>query len=331
MSRKTLRIRSTVLTTSSASRCWPLALLLLVAQLSFDRHDISVSCPHPPTSRSHNWIGFARRVSGVGFVPAAWSGGLSVAVVVGGVRRRRICEFPRLSARRSRWSLLWSAVLLFRSPACFTSWTTAGCAENSHENIGALERRRLAWLSDLRPDVKLQFWFLPARHRLARRSFIPRLPHQPAVPDQFPARRMDSQAFAKEEIRAGEPNRNPPRKARSNAAHANWKNRRSKLAGGGRNRSGLGADVQPVPEPTVRDLSVPQAKPATAAFPQNHPARTPKLPPLAAPADEVEVIPAKEIVAATTEEILGKKPAEEEPAEENPAEEKSEAAVRRKN
>ena len=26
-------------------------------------------------------------------------------------------------------------------------------------------------------------------------------------------------------------------------------------------RSGLGADMQPVPEPTVRDLSVPQAKP----------------------------------------------------------------------
>ena len=65
-------------------------------------------------------------------------------------------------------------------------------------------------------------------------------------------------------------------------------------------RSGLGADMKPVPEPTVRDLSVPQARPARPKKPQPEPAKEP------APADEGEVIPAREVAAATTAEVLGK-------------------------
>ena len=88
-------------------------------------------------------------------------------------------------------------------------------------------------------------------------------------------------------------------------------------------RSGLGPDMQPVPEPTVRDLSVPQAKgprirkttlpePAKGAEPE--------------PAEEGQVIPAKEIAAAaTTEEVLGRKPAEK--AEETKPDETKEDAA----
>jgi hypothetical protein len=78
--------------------------------------------------------------------------------------------------------------------------------------------------------------------------------------------------------------------------------------------SGLGADLQPVPEPTVRDLSVSQAKPASARV------RKPALP---EPSKETEAVreaepaPPREAVAATTEDILGKKP---EVAEKNGAE-----------
>ena len=68
-------------------------------------------------------------------------------------------------------------------------------------------------------------------------------------------------------------------------------------------RSGLGADLQPVPEPTVRDLSVPQAKPGRA---KKTGAPEPGKEP--APADVEEVIPAREVAAATTAEVLGKKP-----------------------
>jgi S-DNA-T family DNA segregation ATPase FtsK/SpoIIIE len=62
--------------------------------------------------------------------------------------------------------------------------------------------------------------------------------------------------------------------------------------------SGLGPDLRPVPEPTVRDLSQPTSKPGKKAAPE-----PPKEP---APADEGMVIPAKEVAAATTADILGK-------------------------
>jgi S-DNA-T family DNA segregation ATPase FtsK/SpoIIIE len=65
--------------------------------------------------------------------------------------------------------------------------------------------------------------------------------------------------------------------------------------------SGLGADGLPVPEPTVRDLSVPQGKPDHRGK-KSAPERT-KEP---EPADEGEVIPAHEVAAATTADILGK-------------------------
>ena len=66
-------------------------------------------------------------------------------------------------------------------------------------------------------------------------------------------------------------------------------------------RSGLGADMQPVPEPTVRDLSVPQAKGGRGKKGATEPAKEP------APAEEVEVISAREIAAASTADVLGRK------------------------
>jgi S-DNA-T family DNA segregation ATPase FtsK/SpoIIIE len=73
-------------------------------------------------------------------------------------------------------------------------------------------------------------------------------------------------------------------------------------AGGPATPSGLGADMQPVPEPTVRDLSVPQPSAPQPARKPKEP-ETPKEP---APAEEGEVIPAREVAAATTADILGK-------------------------
>jgi S-DNA-T family DNA segregation ATPase FtsK/SpoIIIE len=77
-------------------------------------------------------------------------------------------------------------------------------------------------------------------------------------------------------------------------------------------KSGLGADLQPVPEPQVRDLSLPKVRPAgkgaTAkkAEPDTEvepkPAPEPEL-----PGQEGEVISAKEIAAASTADILGAK------------------------
>jgi S-DNA-T family DNA segregation ATPase FtsK/SpoIIIE len=71
-------------------------------------------------------------------------------------------------------------------------------------------------------------------------------------------------------------------------------------------RSGLGQDLQPVPAPTVRDLSVAQPnKSGRGKRPgQPEPVKEP------VPAEEVEVIPAREVAAATVADVLGKKSAE---------------------
>jgi len=60
--------------------------------------------------------------------------------------------------------------------------------------------------------------------------------------------------------------------------------------------------MQPVPEPTVRDLSVPQSK-----GPRVRKTTLPDPPKEAVPVEVGEVIPATEVRAATTEEILGRK------------------------
>ncbi len=69
--------------------------------------------------------------------------------------------------------------------------------------------------------------------------------------------------------------------------------------------AGLGADGKPVPEPTVRDLSVPSAKAVAAGRTRKSAATEP--PPEPAPAEEGVVIPAREVAAATSAVVLGKK------------------------
>ena len=64
-------------------------------------------------------------------------------------------------------------------------------------------------------------------------------------------------------------------------------------------RSGLGADMKPVQAPVVRDLSVPQGSKSPGGR---------KSVPVPEPAVEVEVIPADEVQAATTADVLGRSP-----------------------
>jgi S-DNA-T family DNA segregation ATPase FtsK/SpoIIIE len=95
--------------------------------------------------------------------------------------------------------------------------------------------------------------------------------------------------------------------------------------------SGLGADLQPIPEPTVRDLSVPQARAKVpAAPPQSNPFAAPAT--NSTPTDPTlgvgEVITANEIAAATTGDILGKASPAPSPAPRVPVEaEKEESSA----
>ena len=92
-------------------------------------------------------------------------------------------------------------------------------------------------------------------------------------------------------------------------------------------KAGLGADLQPVPEPTVRDLSLPQTKPSFRSG--LRPRSKAPDPETEQPAGvEGEVIPAKEIVAATKQDLLGKpKEKAKEPKTEEPTAETLKDAV----
>jgi DNA segregation ATPase FtsK/SpoIIIE, S-DNA-T family len=82
--------------------------------------------------------------------------------------------------------------------------------------------------------------------------------------------------------------------------------------------SGLGADLRPVPEPTVRDLSVPQLRKKSATQAVSAAAVQPPEPAPEPSLEQGEVITATEIAAATTADVLGqteppaRKPAPEE-------------------
>ena len=71
-------------------------------------------------------------------------------------------------------------------------------------------------------------------------------------------------------------------------------------------RTNLGADLQPVPKPVVRDLSIPQpGKPGRGKGLEPVPTEPP-APPAEPPGLEGEVIPARDVRAATTDDILGR-------------------------
>ncbi|MBI3880399.1 MAG: DNA translocase FtsK [Verrucomicrobia bacterium] len=89
-------------------------------------------------------------------------------------------------------------------------------------------------------------------------------------------------------------------------------------------RSGLGQDLQPVPEPTVRDLSITQAKPAVRKRGEK-PAIA--LVPIEESGAEGEIIKADEIIGkASTADILGKKSAAEKEKDKDKDAEKSRGA-----
>src|ERR1017187_2704141 len=91
-----------------------LALLLLIAQLSFDRYDLS-SARIPPNKESHNWIGiFGAYMAWFTFRPLGVSAYL-LPWIVAAFGGAYLLNFPAYLRERPRWMLLWTGVLFVRS------------------------------------------------------------------------------------------------------------------------------------------------------------------------------------------------------------------------
>ena len=87
------------------------ALLLLVAQCSFDRHDISwLGDPH--NKSTHNWIMLPGAYLAWGSFLLLGISAYLLPFVFAAFGTAYLLNFPGYLRERSRWSVLWAVVLL---------------------------------------------------------------------------------------------------------------------------------------------------------------------------------------------------------------------------
>ncbi|HEX4351108.1 MAG TPA: DNA translocase FtsK [Verrucomicrobiae bacterium] len=299
-----------------------LALLLLVSQLSFDRYDLA-SVRVPPNKDTHNWIGiFGAYFAWSTFLPLGiaayllpW---LFTAFGVGYVSQT--FSFLR---ERVRLSILWSAILLLSLTGLLHILDINSLAGFARERIHANSAGGfVGWFS-----YRYGFHLLGglgativyAALGLISLLFLTNFHLSHWLRALWPkeAAAAEDESKSDEEIalekRAKELERQK-RKLEEEVGRGVKPDKLDKLDKPEKTASGLGADMQPVPEPTVRDLSVPQAKGLRVRK-----TTLPDPPKDGAPVEVGEVIPANEVRAATAEEILGRK-SEANPQEPKPVE-----------
>jgi len=303
-----------------------LALLLLVSQLSFDRYDLS-SVRVPPNKEIHNWIGtIGAYLAWLTFIPFGLAAYLLpwISAAFGVAYLLNVLTYLR---ERLGWCLLWTALLFVSITGVLHLMNNVAVIADLTNNLytsfaggwlgyltyGRMNRYDYGFVLLGNLGAAIVYIALGLISLLFLTNF--QLGHwirallqkQAAEEDQFKS--ADEIALEK---RARELEKQK-RRLEDEVVKT------GKLAE--KTASGLGADGLPVPEPTVRDLSVPQAKGPRL--------RKTTLPPgmekpAAVPSDPMEVgevIHAEEIPPATTEQILGKKSSAPNPA----AEEKIEA------
>jgi len=289
------------------------ALLLLVAQWSFDCHDISwLGDPH--NKFTHNWI----KLPGAYL---AWSSFFLLGIaayllpfVFAAFGAAYLLNFPGSLRERSRWSVLWSVILLISLTGLLYLADDGGLRGKIHAIIGAQSIGGLlgsATYGEIpHSNYNLQYGFslfgpigaaiVYAALGLISLFFLTNFRLGGWIRGFFAGEK--SVTIGPEAIEEAALDR------RARELEKQAKQLQEQVA-----RSGLGADMQPVPEPTVRDLSVPQSK-----GPRYRKTTLPEPPKEAEPAaagEETKPASPREVPAATTEEILGKKTEPDKPVE----------------
>jgi S-DNA-T family DNA segregation ATPase FtsK/SpoIIIE len=300
------------------------ALLLLAALVSYDRHDLLANyAPADPTQHVvSNWIGgFGAALADLCFKAFGAAAYLLAVLFLG----FGLAQFiPLLGYLRRRWP--WALALLLTCAAALDLGTNpaaldrlashpatadAGLLERVSLNLSAsgaggfigllLNRNLFSYFGRLGSAILFAALWIVCLYGLTNfhigdwvRGLIQQ---RAAAAEAFAgdseklerrARDLEKEARRLQERidRAGRTEASPPKRDGTPVPA----------------RTGLGPDLQPVPEPTVRDLSVPQAKPL------EKPARRAEIEPKPPepPEEVVEVvIPAREIGPATVADILG--------------------------
>jgi len=283
------------------------ALLLLVAQLSFDRYDLA-SVRMPPNKPVHNWIGpFGAHI-------AHWSffflgvGAYALPLLLAAFGVAYLFNFLGYLRQRSWWSILWAAVAVLSLTGLLHMTDSTALAGRWREKITAPFIG--GWLGYF--PYEYGFWMLGGVGAtivytalyLISLLFLTNFRLGEFLRGWF-GEQLNTEGMTLEEVAL-------ERRARELQKEA--KQLQEEVS-----RTGLGADLRPVPPPNVRDLSVPQPKPARARKP------APPEPPIEpAPPDEPEeVISQRDLGPATTAEVFGTKAEEPPPKVDEPEPEES--------
>ena len=287
------------------------ALLLLVAQLSFDRYDLA-SVRIPPNKEIHNWVGTVGAHLAHWFFVGFGLGAYLLPWLSASFGVSYLFGIPAFLRERVRWFVLWLAVLLVSVTGLFYILDLHGFAGYAKERIGASnaggELGRLTY--------ECGFWMLGtigativyAALGLISLLFLTNfhlghwiralLQKENAAPED---------AFKSAEELALEKRAQELEKQKRKLEEQVGRAEKTEKTG-----SGLGADGLPVPEPTVRDLSYPQSKGPRVSKTTLPPKAPKEIEPKPEPMEVGEVIPASEIRPASTDKIVGRKSSEPE-------------------
>lgn len=278
------------------------AVLLLIAQFSFDRGDI-IALVDPANKPLHNLIGWAgAHVAWLFFlmfgVTAYFVPVLFIAFGLG-----YLFNFLGYLREHSRWSIFWAIMLLVSLTGLLHIMHDSGLTGKVHERLGTHSAG--GWLGFL--TFEYCFWMagkigatiLYATLALFGLLFLTNF-KLGAWLQAWADRSNEAKPITK-------PSTNPAEAALERKARDLEKKKKDLEAEVAKTMTAtttgpvLGQDLQPVPPPNVRDLSVPQAKAAKSKKPAPEPAKEIE------PAEEGEVIKAEEVKAASVDDILGRK------------------------
>jgi S-DNA-T family DNA segregation ATPase FtsK/SpoIIIE len=277
------------------------AVLLLVSQLSFNHEDISF-LREAPKGAIHNWIGplgahFAWWIFSL-FGIAAYL----VPPLLAAFGAAYLFHFLDYLQERRWWSNIWVFVLLFSVTGLFDLLDHLSVMAQIRHSIGApsvggwlgyISYRWLFWmLGSVGATIAYSGLILISLLLLTNFHLGKWVRAKWDVADEAKAASKSEEAALERKAR----DLQKQAKKLQDEVDRNGDRAPEKAA----ERSGLGADLQPVPEPTVRDLSVPQSKPRGKKSAPPEPVKEPVA------ADEGIVIPARELATATTADVLGK-------------------------
>ncbi|MSU60040.1 MAG: DNA translocase FtsK [Pedosphaera sp.] len=279
------------------------ALLLVVAQLSFDRCDIASLCD-PPNKPTHNWIGPVGAHFGHWFFLLFGVAAYVLAPLLVAFGLAYLFGILGYLRERSKWSTLWAAMLMLAVTGLLHILDLHNLAGHARDRLGAQSAGGfLGWFT-----YEYGFWMLGTTGAVivyATLALVSSLSLTNFRLGEWLRRKFsdepDTSGMSEDEIalerRARELKKAAEKLEKEVARTTGTGSTATAVAG-----PILGQDMKPVPPPNVQDLSVPGSKATRAkkAVPPE-PAREIE------PPDEVVVISPRELGVTSADEVLGRK------------------------